>query len=149
MLAHLRKFSCSQSLCKQIVWGSHEYKQMLELRDMLLRKPLGLSIYDDDLDREKNVKLYGAFRNDKVIACAYLDPKTATSAQLKQMAVTPSLQKQHIGSTLLKYIEGKAREPGLDKIVLHARQVAFPFYEKNRYEYASDLAIITQMISDM
>lgn len=106
---------------------------------MLLRKPLGLSIYDDDLDREKNVKLYGAFRNNKIVACAYLDPKTQKSAQLKQMAVTPSLQKQHVGSTLLKYIEERAKASGLDKIVLHARQVAFPFYEKNHYEYASEI----------
>ena len=54
------------------------------------------------------------------------------------MAVTPSCQGQGIGATLVRALEGKARELGLSRIVLNAREVAFPFYERLGYEYTSD-----------
>lgn len=42
------------TLRKIIAYGSGDYDQALALRDRLLRKPLGLSLYDEDLSDEKN-----------------------------------------------------------------------------------------------
>ena len=41
---------------KQIEWNSEAYKKALELRDKVLRQPLGMSIYDDPLEAEKDRK---------------------------------------------------------------------------------------------
>jgi len=42
-------------LIKEIKYGSKEYQQVLELRNKVMRLPLGLNIYDEDLSEEKDV----------------------------------------------------------------------------------------------
>ena len=39
---------------KQIDHGTNEYLQMVNLRDNVLRRPLGLSFSHDELEAEKN-----------------------------------------------------------------------------------------------
>ena len=55
------------------------------------------------------------------------------------MAVSPLCQGQGIGRQLVLELERKAKECLFESIVLHARQVAFPFYEKLGYAFISDL----------
>jgi hypothetical protein len=40
---------------------SEEYRQSLELRDNILRKPLGLSLFNENLDNEVNDIHIGVF----------------------------------------------------------------------------------------
>ena len=57
---------------KLIDHGSKEYSQMIALRHMLLRKPLGLSFNDTELKEETNDILIGCFDDDKLEGCCLL-----------------------------------------------------------------------------
>lgn len=50
-----------------IEYGSEDYKAELEMRNEILRKPLGLSIYDEDLGQEKPYFHIGAFENERLV----------------------------------------------------------------------------------
>ena len=52
-------------------YGTNEYNKSLELRNKVMRKPLGFNLYDEDLSNEKDAVMIGAFENDMIIA--YLD----------------------------------------------------------------------------
>ena len=52
---------------KQIDYGTEEYKQMVNLRNEILRKPLGLSFTAEQLDKEKEDILIGAFDDDEML----------------------------------------------------------------------------------
>lgn len=50
---------------KQIDHGTKEYKQMVELRKDILRKPLGIDFDKKELDRETEDILIAAFEEEK------------------------------------------------------------------------------------
>jgi predicted GNAT family N-acyltransferase len=123
---------------KIIDHGSEEYRQMIELRNQILRKPLGLSFTEEELDREKNDILLGCFEDDKLEACCVLtrtDPKTV---RLRQMAVSAGLQGKGIGRVLMTFAENIARDHGYRRLTMHARKTAVGFYEKSGYRISSD-----------
>ena len=57
---------------KQIDHGTNEYRQMVDLRNDILRKPLGLSFKKEELEREKEDILIAAFEEEKMLACCLL-----------------------------------------------------------------------------
>ena len=44
--------------------GTKEYQQMVNLRNEILRKPLGLALLSEELEKEKDDVLMGAFEDD-------------------------------------------------------------------------------------
>jgi hypothetical protein len=58
---------------KIIDHGSKEYRQMVQLRIDVLRKPLGLSFTEDELAKEKGHILIGAFEEEKNVGLLYVD----------------------------------------------------------------------------
>ena len=123
---------------KQIDHGSKEYWQMVELRNEILRKPLGLSFKKEELDREKDDILIGAFEEDKMLGCCLLTRVDKNSIRLRQMAVQNNLQGKGIGATMLNYAENVARDAGYKNMIMHARKTAVGFYEKLDYKVTSD-----------
>ncbi len=119
---------------KQIDHGSTEYMQMVELRNEILRKPLGLSFSHDELGKEKSDILIGAFEEDKMLGCCLLTKVDAKAVRLRQMAVQNSVQGKGIGATMMNYAENVARDTGYKKMVMHARKTAIGFYEKLGYK---------------
>jgi len=119
---------------KQIDHGTKEYKQMLELRNEILRKPLGLSFKKEELDREKEDILIGAFEEDTMLACCLLTKVDEDSVRLRQMAVQNNLQGKGIGATMMNFAENVARDAGYKNMVMHARKTAIHFYEKLGYK---------------
>jgi len=123
---------------KLIDHGSENYRQMVDLRLQVLRKPLGLDFTEADLAAEKNDILIGVFDDDKLEACCVLtetDPKTV---RLRQMAVGAALQGMGIGRALMSFAENIARDHGYRRLTMHARKSALGFYEKNGYKVCSD-----------
>ena len=51
---------------KQLDYESKEYQQMVNLRYEIMRKPLGLSFSPEELSKEKNDILIGAFDEDEM-----------------------------------------------------------------------------------
>ncbi|MEO9023023.1 MAG: GNAT family N-acetyltransferase [Ginsengibacter sp.] len=118
---------------KQIDHGTQEYQQMIRLRNEILRKPLHLSLEQEDLDKEKDDILIGAFEEDKMLGCCLLAKVDKYSIRLRQMAVQDNLQGRGIGASLMHYAENVARDAGYEKLVMHARKTAVGFYEKLGY----------------
>jgi len=118
---------------KQIDFGSKEYHQMTHLRNEILRKPLRLHFAKEELEREKNDILIGAFEEDKMLGCCLLTPIDKDNVRLRQMAVQNNLQGKGIGASLMNFAENIARDKGYKKMVMHARKTAVGFYEKFGY----------------
>jgi len=119
---------------KIIDHGTPEYKQMIKLRDEILRKPLGLSFSDDELEKEKQNLLMGAYEDDQMLGCCMLVEEEPQTVRLRQMAVINDLQGKGIGKALMQFAENLARDRGYKKITMHARKNSAGFYEKMGYK---------------
>jgi ribosomal protein S18 acetylase RimI-like enzyme len=118
---------------KIIDHGSREYQQMVQLRNDILRRPLGLQFTPEELEKEKEEILIGAFEEEKMLGCCMLIKEDAGSVRLRQMAVLNNLQGKGIGRALMQFAENIARDLGFQKITMHARKTAVGFYEKLGY----------------
>jgi GNAT superfamily N-acetyltransferase len=124
-----------------IAYNSTEYRQMVQLRDKLLRAPLGLDFSIAYLRRERFDTLIGYFEagkhgeKDFLVGCCMLSRcKDKTMLQLRQMAVSEEFQGRGIGTRLLMFTEDKARKSGFYTLMMHARITAVKFYERLGYE---------------
>lgn len=119
---------------KQIDHGTKEYKQMVVLRNEILRKPLGIKFDPKELEREKDDILIAAFEEEKMLGCCLLTRVDNKCVRLRQMAVENNLQGKGIGAAMMNYAENVARDAGNHKIIMHARKTAIGFYEKLGYK---------------
>jgi len=85
---------------KIIDHGSREYQQMVQLRNDILRRPLGLQFTPEELEKEKEEILIGAFEEEKMLGCCMLIKQDPVSVRLRQMAVLNNLQGKGIGRAL-------------------------------------------------
>lgn len=118
---------------KLIDHGTKEYQQMVRLRMDMLRKPLGLNFQQDELEKEKEDVLIGAFEDDRILGCCLLTKVDDKMVRLRQMAVPNNLQGKGIGRALMIFAENIARDMGYKILVMHARKTAAGFYEKLGY----------------
>ena len=123
---------------KQIDFGTKEYTQMVNLRQEILRKPLGLSLSDEQLEKEKEDILIGAFDEEEMLGCCILTPSGNDTLRLRQMAVQKNLQGKGIGESILNFAENIARDKGYKILMMHARDSAIGFYEKFGYKISGD-----------
>lgn len=119
---------------KIIDWGSDEYKQVLLLREEVLRKPLGLHFSDGELQQEKANMHMAAYEDDRMLGCCMLVEEGHETVRLRQMAVVNDVQGKGIGRALMQFAENLARDRGYTKITMHARKNAVGFYEKLGYK---------------
>ena len=122
---------------KIIDHGTKEYKQMIKLREEILRKPLGLGFSSEELDNEKNNMLIGAFEDEEMLGCCMMVEENPTTLRLRQMAVLNNLQGKGIGRALTIFAENLARDRGYKIMSMHARKNVVGFYEKMGYKVAS------------
>lgn len=118
--------------------GTKEYQQMVNLRNEMLRKPLGLCFSAEELEREKDDILMGAFEDDKLLGCCMLTRVDSRTVRLRQMAVPNSMQGKGIGRALMIFAENVARDLGYKKLCMHARKTAIGFYQKLGYGITGD-----------
>jgi GNAT superfamily N-acetyltransferase len=118
--------------------GSHEYRQMVKLRDDVLRKPLGLGFTPQELEEEKDNMLIAAFEEEDILGCCMLVEENPQTVRLRQMAVLNDLQGKGIGRALMNFAENIARDQGYKVLAMHARKNAIGFYEKMGYKVAGD-----------
>lgn len=115
---------------KQIDHGSKEYEQMVQLRHLILRQPLGLTFSKEELEKEKDNILIGAFDEDEMLGCCMLTKIDDSTLQVRQMAVNNNLQGKGIGASIMSFAENLSRDKGYKKLIMHARNTAIGFYEK-------------------
>jgi len=119
---------------KIIDHGTHEYRLMLKLREDLLRKPLGLTFTKDELEKEKDNILIGAFDDDDILGCCMLVEQEPGIVKMRQLAVLNNLQGKGVGTAILQFSENLARDLGYKKITMHARKNTVDFFEKLGYQ---------------
>ncbi len=118
--------------------GSPEYRQMVKLRDDILRKPLGLGFTPEELEKEKENMLIAAFEDEDMLGCCMLVEENGSTVRLRQMAVLNDLQGKGIGRALMGFAENLARDRGYRTLSMHARKNTIGFYEKMGYKVASE-----------
>jgi N-acetylglutamate synthase-like GNAT family acetyltransferase len=123
---------------KIIDHNSKEYRQMVDLRRQILRKPLGLEFNQEDLDREKDDILIAAYEDDEMLGCCILTQLNPTTVRLRQMAVKAGLQGKGIGRVLMQFAENIARDRGFKKLCMHSRKTAAGFYERLGYSITGE-----------
>jgi N-acetylglutamate synthase-like GNAT family acetyltransferase len=118
---------------KIIDHGTPEYRQMIKLREDLLRKPLGLGFTTAELEKEKENMLIAAFEDDDMLGCCMLVEEKPDTVRLRQIAVLNDLQGKGIGRALMGFAENLARDRGYRTISMHARKTSIHFFEKMGY----------------
>ncbi|MGZ8544577.1 MAG: GNAT family N-acetyltransferase [Flavisolibacter sp.] len=123
---------------KIIDHGSPEYEQIIRLRNDILRKPLGMNLDKQELEKEKNNLHIAAYEDDQMLGCCMLVEEGPQTVRLRQMAVINDLQGKGIGRALMQFAENLARDRGYRRITMHARKNALGFYEKMGYRKIGD-----------
>ena len=120
------------AVVRRIAFQSESYKEACRLRDRLLRQPLGLSLFDEDLMEEKEQWHFGLFDEAQgLMACGVahqFEPQGAKCAKIRQFAVSEEWQGQGRGRLLMQEMEDFLRTTGFEKVVLHARAHVRGFY---------------------
>ena len=124
---------------QQVSIGSPEYQGVYDLREAMLRKPIGLSLANEDLSGDKEDIILSASENGNIIGCLMLKPVYAHTIKFRQMAVTENYQGKGIGNMLITAAEEICRQKGYNKVILHARETAEGFYARLGYLKTSEL----------
>lgn len=117
-----------------IDYTSPLYPKVLELRQAILRAPLGLNLMDEDLDEDRDQYIVVGCNDDEVVACLMLKIISTDTIKFRQMAVSGPLQQHGFGSMLIHYAENFCLLNEYTQIELHARKKAVPFYLKLDYK---------------
>ena len=119
---------------REIAFASPEFDQECLLREAVLRRPLGLSLFDEDLAAEREQMHFGLFdRSANLVACVIAAPQSSHLVKLRQMAVAPTCGKKGYGSAILRFVENHLEAQGFRHVYLHARSTAVAFYKKQGY----------------
>jgi predicted GNAT family N-acyltransferase len=119
---------------REVVHGSPDYAQTVQLRREVLRWPLGLDLTEEDLALESGDIHLAGFEGDRVVACLVLVPLSDGEVKMRQVAVLAERRGQGIGRRVVEASERLAVERAFSQMTLHARDTAVPFYLALGYE---------------
>jgi ribosomal protein S18 acetylase RimI-like enzyme len=116
------------------VHNEHDLCAVIDLRYEILRAPWGQE-YETSTDGfEKNsVNALLRDENGEPLACGRLQEIGQWQGQIRYMAVKESGRGKGFGRMVLRFLESRARDRHLKKIMLQARENALAFYEKEGY----------------
>ena len=123
-----------------------EWKNYYNFRWEMLRKPIGMSkqTVKDDLEKE-SYHLMVVNKKDKVIGSGRLHFNNKKEGQIRYMAVSDSIQRKGLGTSIVLELEIMAKKKGAQEMVLNARENAINFYLSLGYKeiepYESDTGI--------
>ncbi len=123
---------------KIIEFNSTEYSAELELRNEILRIPIGMKIFEEVPDDDIADIHIGAFINKNLIGCLLLTRLNNKIIKMRQVAVNEEYQGKYVGSKMVRYAEDYSRSQGYQEMVLHARDNAVIFYKNLGYEVSGD-----------
>jgi N-acetylglutamate synthase-like GNAT family acetyltransferase len=122
---------------RQISTQDREYAMEKELRNRVLRMPLGLTLSEQDLQGEEGqFHLVAVDGPGRVIGCA-LAVIMENRAKVRQIAIEEAYRGRGIGTKLIKDIEQAVRSKNIGTLTLHARVTARRFFEKLGYTATS------------
>jgi predicted GNAT family N-acyltransferase len=113
--------------------SQQDWDAYYDLRYRILREPLGKERGSERNDGDATGIHFALYENDRLIAVARLDQVDDTTCQARFVAVESHLQGKGYGRKIMDALECKAMESGYQKLILHARDYALPFYRKLGY----------------
>jgi len=124
---------------RQITVRDPEYPVEKDLRDRVLRIPLGLHLSDLDLrDENEQVHLVAISDQGQMIGCV-LVAFSGNVAKARQLAIEGAYQGRGIGTELMKRAEQAVRARNIRTVTLHGRATARGFFEKLGYTARSEV----------
>ena len=111
-----------------------EYNVYYTLRWQILRAPWGQEKGSEKDKLEDDAIHRIAIIDQQVIAVGRLHFVDKTTAQIRYMAISDSLQNQGVGKLMLQSLEKAAKEKNISLIILHARETVVGFYIKQGYQ---------------
>ncbi len=124
-----------QFYCLEIIFGTPEFDEALNLRYNILRKPLNMEYEAEDIAKEFDSIHLGCYDNitNEIAGVLVLKPLDKHVLKMRQVAVDVTYQSKGVGTFLVSESEKLAKSLGYIKIELHARDTAIDFYLKSGY----------------
>lgn len=118
-----------------VPFGTPGFDELLALRYDLLRAPLGLDFTAEQIAEEYDSTHLACYsKNWELLGCLTLLPLNEKEVKMRQVVVAEAAQGKGVGRLLVEVSEEWARHKHFSKMVLHARDVAIPFYLKLNYK---------------
>lgn len=116
---------------RQIVCATPDHTAMLDLRERILRRPIGLTVTPEEIGRDQGDFLLGCFEGDTLAGCLILQKDTDGWVKMRQVAVDENRQGQGIGARMLAAAQEIVHGWGCAQMYCHARETARAFYLQN------------------
>jgi N-acetylglutamate synthase-like GNAT family acetyltransferase len=105
------------------------------LRYTILRAPWGQAKGSEQTPDEDQHQHFAYFDTaNQLLGVGRLDLLDPQTTQVRFMAVADEQQGKGIGKAIMEEMESVSKEMGIQKIILHAREVALPFYQQLGYQ---------------
>ncbi len=115
-----------------------DFDRYFDLRWRLLREPWKQPRGSEKDELEERALHMMVCIDDRIpIAIGRAHFNTDVEAQIRFMAVEPRFQKTGLGSVILKKLEDEVRQLGAKYVILHSRENAVHFYERQGYRIIS------------
>lgn len=113
---------------------TEEFEKYFKVRYLTLRKPWGQPEGSERDEQDNDTIHAAAFIGEEIVGVGRLQKNDETTGQIRYMGVLEGYRSGGIGALLLTHLEEKAREAGLKKVILQARDKALEFYQRNGYK---------------
>jgi N-acetylglutamate synthase-like GNAT family acetyltransferase len=114
---------------------AEEFEKYYQVRWEVLRAPWGKPKGSEQDEMEsQSIHAMAIDNENNVIGVVRVNAVTDKEAQVRFMGVKNGNDGKGIGSLLLSYIENKSKQAGFTSIILHSRENAVEFYQKNNYK---------------
>lgn len=120
-------------LILEIAHGSADYHKVVQWRDKVLRRPLGLELTAADVAGEEAQRHFVLRKGREIQAGVIAVPAVAGVVRLRQMWVRDDMSGQGFGRALLEGVEAILRGEGYKLVVLNARLAVRGFYRNCGY----------------
>lgn len=111
-----------------------EWEQYYDLRYRILRQPWNQPRGSERNEGDATGIHFALYENGSLKAIARLDFNEDKIAQVRFMAVDSEIQRKGYGKQVMLAIERYCKANSVTEIVLHAREIALPFYESLGYQ---------------
>ena len=110
-----------------------EWNSYYDLRYTILRAPWNQARGTERNEGDETAKHFAFFEKESIEGVGRLDIMSNDIGQIRFMAVLEHQQGKGIGKNLMLHMETIAKEANCKEIILHAREIAIPCYEKLNY----------------
>lgn len=115
-----------------------EFKKYYKTRWEILRKPWDFP-QGSEVDLEEDISFHAiAVDNNRIAGVGRLTTYSNKEGRIRYMAVADHYQSQGIGRKILAFLEKEAKDKGMRRLILNARENALQFYKKQGYVTEGD-----------